>query len=558
MHIRSLFSLLCLVAMLVSSGCAPAPQTHNRTIPLPETAPSAAMTESSDSTLGSLPATEIQASSLAALAKLPQQETETAARDGLWSRLRAGYGIPETDPAHYRKELDWYRQRQDFLYRVGNRARPYLHHLVAQIEKRGMPAELALLPVVESAFQPFAYSAGRASGLWQFIPATGKHYGLRQNWWYDGRRDVEESTRAALDYLSKLHREFGGDWLLAVAAYNCGEGNVQRALSRYKGSAQTPGFWHIRKQLPRETRGYVPRLLAIAAVVAEPARYGLKLDPIADESYFERVELDGQIDLALAASLAKVSLDEIYRLNPAFNRWATAPDGPHRLLLPVAQVAEFEAALASYPRDQRVNWRRHRIRSGETLGGIAHKYRTTPTVLKQANRLRGNLIRAGHNLLIPVARKSLRSYRQSADRRRQRSIKSPASGSRKIYQVKKGDSLWSIARRKNLRISQISAWNGLNRGDPIRPGQRLTLWQTSKEIPSNVTAPAVGAGRAGLTRQKLNYTVRRGDSLWLISNRFKVSIAALKSWNRLSGKRHLQPGQRIKLFVDVTNTGDNS
>ncbi len=557
MYSPQLLKSLCLIAALMSTGCAPGPQIHNDTTVLPEASTTASNTTQKDITIAPLPLEEIQATSLAALATLPQQEVIPAEDDGLWSRIRAGYTIPAVDLTHYRRELEWYRRRQDFLLRVGKRAQPYLHHLMTQIEQRGMPAELALLPVVESAFQPFAYSSGRASGIWQFIPATGKHYGLRQNWWYDGRRDIEESTRAALDYLSKLHREFNDDWLLAIAAYNCGEGNVRRALSRYKGSAQHPDFWQIRKQLPRETRGYVPRLLAIAAVVAEPARYGLKLDPIADERYFQRVELDGQIDLALAASLAKISLDEIYRLNPGFNRWATDPDGPHRLQLPVERVAEFQTALAAYPREQRVHWRRHRIRSGETLGGIAHKYRTTPTVLKQANRLRGNLIRAGRNLLIPVARKSLQSYRQSADRRHQRAIKSPSSGSRQIYRVKKGDSLWSIARHKNLRISQISAWNGLNRGDPIRPGQRLTLWQTSNKTLSVVNAPTAGAERTGLTRQKLHYTVRRGDSLWRISNRFKVSIAALKSWNKLGGKRLLQPGQRIKLFVDVTASGDS-
>ncbi len=557
MHIHCSLNQLYLLAALAISGCVTTPQPQTSTTILPDAAQSASTSDTKVLNVQPLPTVEIKASSLAALTTIAQQPVENTIDDGVWSRIRAGYGIPAVDATHYRRELDWYRQRQSFLSRASKRAQPYLHHLMAEIEKRGMPAELALLPVVESAFQPFAYSSGRASGIWQFIPATGKHYGLRQNWWYDGRRDIEESTRAALDYLSKLHKEFNGDWLLAVAAYNCGEGNVHRALRRYKGNAQSPDFWQIRKLLPRETRGYVPRLLAIAAVVSEPAHYGLKLGPIADEGYFQRVELDGQIDLALAANLAKISLDEIYRLNPGFNRWATDPDGPHRLLLPVEKVAEFQTALAAYPRDQRVNWRRHRIRSGETLGGIAHKYRTTATVLRQANRLRGNFIRAGRNLLIPVARKSLQSYKQSAERRRQRSIKSPRSGKREIYQVRKGDSLWSIARRKNLRISQISAWNGLNRGDPIRPGLRLTLWQTATPALNGVSAPTAGAERTGLTRQKLHYTVRRGDSLWRISNRFKVSIASLKSWNRLSGKHRLQPGQRIKLFVDVTRSGDN-
>src|SRR5690606_19652767 len=256
-----------------------------------------------------------------------------------------------------------------------------------------MPEDLALLPIVESAYHPFALSPSRASGIWQFIPGTGRRFGLKQNWWYDGRRDIVAATRAALDYLEELHREFDGDWLLALAAYNSGERNVARAVERNRSAGKAIDFWSIAAHLPRETRGYVPSLLAVAQLLAEADEYGVRWLAIDNEPYFEIVELDGQIDLATAAGLAGIDIDQLYTLNPGFNQWATDPDGPHALLVPAERASAFRAGLATLPPDQRMAWRRHEIARGETLAAIARKYGTSVDALQQTNSLKGYLIR---------------------------------------------------------------------------------------------------------------------------------------------------------------------
>ncbi len=305
---------------------------------------------------------------------LPSLELrEPVVEPDLFVRLRSGFALQGSSDPAVQRERDWYARNQTYLDRVFIRGDLYLFHIASALEARGMPAELALLPVVESAFDPFAYSHGRAAGLWQIIPGTGKRLGLTQNWWFDGRRDVLESTRAALDYLQQLHEQFNGDWLLAVAGYNSGEGNVARALKKAAAAGRPQDFWGIKSFLPAETRTYVPRLLAIAELVADPAALGLTLPDLRNEARFAVVETGGQIDMALAAQLAGIDTDALYALNPGFNRWATDPEGPHRLLLPPAQADLFATSLAALGERERVQWTRHRVRTGETIGGVADR-----------------------------------------------------------------------------------------------------------------------------------------------------------------------------------------
>lgn len=402
-----------------------------------------------------------------------------------------------------------------------------------------------MLPVVESAYQPFAYSHARASGIWQFIPSTGRLYGLRYSWWYDGRRDVVESTRAALDYLEKLHAEFDGDWLLALAAYNSGEGNVRKALRRNQRAGKPTDFFSLR--LPRETRSYVPRLLAVSAVVADPDRYGLTLRSIPDKPYFAATQLDGQIDLALAADMAEVTLEEIYLLNPGFSRWATDPAGPHRLLLPVAAVAEFEERLADLPADQRVRWHRHVIEQGDTLGTIARQYRTSIATLKQTNNIRGTMIRQGHSLIVPMASRSLTDYRLSADMRRAMRRAVPGSGTKVVYRVRRGDSLWKISRRFGVSVNKLARWNGLSKRSVLRPGKRLVIYRGDTPASAKVTRVAAVEPTEGPSTGASVHVVRRGDNLWTIARRYRLSTRQLVEWNQLDPDAILQPGQTLTL-----------
>ena len=272
--------------------------------------------------------------------------------DDLFDRMRAGFAFDEVQEPAIDQQLAWFEHNPDYLERCFQRAQRYLYHVVTEVEARGMPLEFALLPVVESAYEPFAYSPSRAAGLWQFIPATGVRFGLKEDWWYDGRRDVIESTRAALDYLQALHDQFDGDWLLAIAAYNVGEAWVQRAIDYNRAHGLPSDFWHL--NLPAETRAYVPKLLALKRLMAEPERYGLDFAAIPNEPYFAVVDTQSQLQLTIAAQLAGTSYDELVALNPGFNRWATDPDGPHRMLVPIDNADAFEAALKT-PRARRAH-----------------------------------------------------------------------------------------------------------------------------------------------------------------------------------------------------------
>ena len=486
-------------------------------------------------------------------------------RDGiveadLLTRLRSRFSLEiPSDPA-VERERNWYARNQAYLDRVFNRGDLYLFHIAAALEARGLPAELALLPVVESAFDPFAYSHGRAAGLWQIIPGTGKRLGLAQNWWFDGRRDVLESTRAALDYLEYLHAEFNGDWLLAVAGYNSGEGNVARALKKAAAAGKPQTFWGIKSYLPAETRIYVPRLLAVAELVGNPGAFGVTLPELANEPRFAVVETGGQIDMALAAQLAGLEPDALYALNPGVNRWATAPDGPHRLLLPIGHADPFASALAALGERELVQWTRHRVRSGETIGGIAERYQTTVAVLREVNALRGNTIRAGDELTIPHATQSLASYTQSADVRAERQQSTPRGGERREHVVKAGETLWSISRAYAVDLRSLASWNSMAPGDVLGVGRELVVWTNPPaQVAVAATAQASlvrsdsATGFAAANRvREITYVVRRGDSLSSIARRFKVTVGKLVEWNSGAADKYLQPGQRLKMIVDVT------
>ncbi|MFC3149983.1 LysM peptidoglycan-binding domain-containing protein [Litoribrevibacter euphylliae] len=463
--------------------------------------------------------------------------------DNLWDRVRSNLRL-ERDITKPRviAQINWYKKHPRYFKRISERASLYMYHVVVELERRDLPAELALLPIVESAYDPFAYSHGRASGLWQFIPSTGRHFNLKQDWWYDGRRDILASTDAALTYLTQLNGRFD-DWLLALAAYNAGGGNVSKAIRKNKRRNRATDFWSL--SLPRETSAYSPKMIALAELLANPEKYDFEWPQVPNQPYFKEVEIDGQIDLAQAADLADIEIEELYKLNPAFNQWATHPNGPHRLLVPAEKAPIFETNLASLDQKHRVNWERYKIRSGDSLITIAKQFRTTPQVLREVNNIRKNLIRAGDTLLIPTTSRSMDEYTMSAIQRlHKRQNRAPSNGRHKLrYHVKSGDSFWTISRKFGVGVRELAKWNNMAPTDPLKINQKLVVWTKKPKVSKN----------GNKVIRKVGYKVRKGDSLARIADKFSVSVRDIKRWNPKATSKYIHPGQSITLYVDVTN-----
>jgi len=473
-------------------------------------------------------------------------ESTPAGPDDVLARLRRGFNLSYIDNNRTEAEKKWFVRHPDYLDRVFTRAQRYLPYIVAELERRDLPLELALLPIVESAYDPFAYSHGRAAGLWQMIPGTAKRFGIKQNWWYDGRRDVVDSTRAALDYMEYLYKFNNGDWLNAIASYNSGEGNVRRAVRRNNNAKKPIDFWNLK--LPRETSMYVPKLLALVEIVADPAKYNLTLPVVIDEPQFMVADIGGQLDLALAAELAGVDVDTVYQYNPGYNRWSTDPSGPHSLVMPIAVAEQFVVALDEVPKSERVRWARHKVKNGEAISQIAEKYNTTVSTIRSANNLKGNTIRAGHHLMIPVATKPLSSYSKSADARLAKTQNRTRSGNKVEHIVRSGESFWTISQKYKVTTRQVAAWNGMAPRDTLSVGKKLVVW-TNSAVDAPRTSPTQALGN---TTRKLNYTVRNGDSLYLIARKFRVGIDQIARWNKIDRNKLLQPGQKLTMYVDVT------
>jgi membrane-bound lytic murein transglycosylase D len=476
-----------------------------------------------------------------------QLETVEPASDDLLTRLRYGFELEPQQNSRIQAELKWFLSHPDYLDRVFTRGQRYLPHITEELTRRGLPLELALLPIVESAYDPFAYSHGRAAGLWQMIPGTATRFGLKQNWWYDGRRDVVESTRAALDYLEYLHEFNNGDWFNAIASYNSGEGNVRRAVRRNTAAGKPIDFWNLK--VPKETSAYVPRLLALVEIVKDPAKFNVTLPRVVDEPQFAIAEVGSQIDLVLAAQLAGVDVDTVYEFNPGYNRWSTDPAGPHKLVLPVDVVDTFVAALEEVPASERVRWKRHLVREGEAISVIANKYNTTVSAIRSANNMRGNTIRAGHYLMIPVATKPLSAYSKSADVRLAEKQNRQRAENKIEHTVRTGESFWSIGQKYGVTSRELSAWNGMAPRDPLPVGRKLVIWTNQSVAETPRMSPTEALGN---TTRKVRYTVRNGDSLYVIARKFRVGIDQIARWNNIDKNKILRPGTTLTMYVDVT------
>lgn len=397
-----------------------------------------------------------------ALTSAAAEQDQTEAQAALWGRIRTGFRLAESDPALTRIHEQWFSKHPAYLERGVERSRLYLYFIVEEVEKRGMPMEIALLPMIESAYNPLALSPMKASGMWQFIPSTGKIYGLKQNAWYDGRRDVITATRAALDYLQKLHDMFG-DWELALAAYNCGEGCVARAQTRQHGKVVD----YTSIKLPTETRHYVPKLIALRNIVLDPKRFGINLEDVANEPYFMQVTLSQPMEAKQAARLADMNLEEFISLNPGFQRRVIHTDTRDVLLLPTERVEAFQFNLHRQGVDK-LSLRPYQARRGESASKIAGQFGVTLEWLKEHNPVklfRGNVAQA-QTLLVPSAAKTAGNPQApTASKARRPTMRT--------HTVRKGDTLDRVAKLYNVRIADIRRWN--ESVEPLQPGATLEI-----------------------------------------------------------------------------------
>ncbi|MBI3902842.1 MAG: transglycosylase SLT domain-containing protein [Nitrosomonadales bacterium] len=431
-------------------------------------------------------------------------------RNDLWQRIRNGYAIPSLDSPLIARHEQWYADRPDYVARMTERAQRYLFYIVEEVEKRGMPTEIALLPMIESAYNPTAYSISRASGIWQFIPATGKTYGLQQNWWYDGRRDIVSATRSALDYLQKLHDQFG-DWQLALAAYNWGEGSVERAQEHNRRRGLPTDYASLK--MPDETRNYVPKLLAVKNIISSPEKFDLALQPIPNQPYFTVVTTTHPIDVKLAAKLAGISQDEFSALNPAHNRPVILQENAETLLLPVDNAETFRANLESY-NEPLVSWQAYQSKKGERLDKLAPRFGLSLAKLKSINGLsQRSKLSNGQALLVPLNGEEADSEFEAFNTHLLPGDDAPSKHTLS-YTVHKGETLNQIARRYHVSVATLkNSNNGISK---LKPGQTLNIVQASK---SHRLARAAGRHHVRLARTK-----DKGQ-LKLVSVRGKKQIA---------------------------------
>lgn len=470
----------------------------------------------------------------------------------VWTRIRDGFKIPNMENSVVDENLAKYSKRPDYLQRMANRSQKYLYHIIEEVTARGMPTEIALLPFVESAFVTNAKSRVKAAGLWQFMPATGKHYELDQTMWKDERYDVLQSTSAALTYLQRLHDEFD-DWPLAFAAYNWGEGNVRRAIKRNQSLGLPTDYMSLR--MPAETRNYYPKLQAIKNIVQNPNEYGIKLPTVYNEPFFVQIFKDQDIDVKRAANLAGMSHEEFSTLNPSFNRPVIVASHNHSMLMPTDKLDKFIENLVAYRTSGKPlsSWTTYRVLPEDTVASIARKAHMTEAALREANQIpAGRRIKPGSLVLVSKS-SGLGNAEDISSDTIDASFALAQDYRRVTYRVRRGDNMRSVARRLGVSPATIMKSNGL-RSQRLRVGQTLRV-----NVP--IVTRQTTTSRPTTTRNTPDtpvastkfYVVRKGDTLYSIANRYGITAAALRNANNISGN-NISVGQRLTINASGTPT----
>ncbi len=487
-------------------------------------------------------------------------------KNDLWDRMRKSYKLPVFSNSKIQAHIDRRVKNSRYLKRLLSRSQPYLYDIVKEIEKRKMPMELALLPAIESSFRPLARSGSNAAGLWQMIPMTAGDYNLQQDEWYDERYHIFKSTRAALSFLKNLNRLFGGDWLLTLAAYNYGPGNLQKAINKNLEQELPTDFWSL--ELPTETTNYVPKLLALSRIVGNPKEFKIQIPSIKNEPYLTRVKVDRQIDMTFASQFAGLSLTQMKTLNGNYIREATAPEGRHYLTLPINRVRRFKRRIAKIPPETllAVNILEppqpketevaaidpHKVGAGESLWKIAKKYATTISQLTKWNNLESKSVAVGQELVVsappkPVKPKTLSLFAESKKPQTKQAVK---------HKVESGQTLWGIARRYNIKVAELKQWNKLG-NKSLRVGQELILSAPIikplvvtkvKTVEKPILAVSQSNETTPIVEEKklvvLTHKVKTGETLWRIARRYNVKTTKIQQWNKLQGKT-VRVGQQL-------------
>ncbi|MBC7437380.1 MAG: transglycosylase SLT domain-containing protein [Bdellovibrionales bacterium] len=515
-----LYTIACAAALLWLGGCA-------STTGLPAGSTASGTPSASTSTTPSIPSAGIAAKAIAAKAPAPpvipggplqpigsarassSGVAATAPPAELWDRIRRGFAMPNLDTDLVRSQEQWYSSRPDYIARMTDRSRKYLFHIVEELERRNMPTELALLPFIESAFNPQAVSTAKAAGMWQFMPATGKAFDLRQSAFRDDRRDVLASTRAALDYLQKLYGMFG-DWHLALAAYNWGEGSVGRAIAKNQRAGLATGYLDL--NMPGETRNYVPKLQAVKNIVANPPAFRAELPLIENHPYFQSVTVTRDIDVALAAKLADVPVEDFRALNPFANRPVILAAGSQQILLPWDNATVFQRNFEAYNQGQYASWTVWTAPSTMNAADAARRVGMSEADFRAINNIPPRmLIKTGSAMLAPRSAKMADDVAVHIAESGQVSLAPEIVTRRTTVKARKGESVASIARRYKLPAADVASWNEVSAKAAFKAGEQVVVFLPVLAAASR-RSPASGHAGASSARKLSSHPVKRGGT----------------------------------------------